>query len=152
MSSPDAEPRRRLPDLALVPVAGGAAVPVREHRRGAVLVLVGDAPTDADAAFLGELAGAAAAVDGWDARVLVVVGGDAAGSGAAFAALAPPFRVLADPGRRLAAAAGVGAPALVVADQWGEVHWTAEVGAGRGWPATAEVEQWARYLAIRCAG
>jgi hypothetical protein len=132
-----------------------------------VLALFDGAPTAADAAFLRALAGAAAAVGDWDARVLVVVGRDPAGRPAdgpadpgasadpaagAFAALALTVPVLADPGGRLATAAGVVAPALVVADQWGEVHWAAAAGDAGAWPPVTEVEQWARYLAIRCAG
>jgi hypothetical protein len=159
VTAPDAAPRPRLPDLALAPIAGGEGVPLRVHRRGAVLVLLDGAPDAPARDFLAALAGAAGTLADWDARMLVVVGGGGeggAGGGddvrAAFAALASPFPALADPRGRVAAAAGVAAPALVVADQWGEVHWAAAAGGAGAWPPVAEVEQWARFLAIRCAG
>jgi hypothetical protein len=153
---PDATPRRRLPDAALPPLVGGPPVPLRVPRHSAALVLLGGAPGPAERDFLAQLAADGASVTGWDGRVLVVVSGAAAGSAAAGSAAvsdeAEPFPVLADPAGTVAAAAGVTPPALVVADQWGEVHWHAPAGDGRPWPPVREVEQWARFLAIRCAG
>ncbi len=154
---PDAAPRRaRLPDAALPPLAGGPPVPLRANRRAAVLVLLGGAPDAGGAEYLRALADAEPALAGWDGRVLVVVSGpDAAADaafGAAFGALRLPFPVLADAAGTVAAGAAVAPPAVVVVDQWGEVHWSAAVGPDRGWPAPAELEQWLRFLAVRCAG
>ena len=149
MADPNPTPRRRLPDVALAPPGGGAAVPLRVPRHAAVLVLLDAPPDEGTRDYLGELAGAASGIAGWDGRVIVVVGGE---SGPALAALGLPFPVLADPGGAVAAAAGVAAPALVVADQWGEVHSSTAVGPGRPWPRPAELEKWAQFLAIRCAG
>ena len=152
MDSPDAPRRARLPDTALTPVAGGGAVPLRVARHSAVLVLLDGAPGPEDRVFLDELAAGAPEIAGWDGRVLVVIAGDATQTGEAVAALGLPFPVLADPAGTVLAAAGVAAPALVVADQWGEVHWVVPTGEGLPWPPVAEAEQWARFLAIRCAG
>jgi hypothetical protein len=148
---PDTTPRRRLPDAALPPLAGGPLVPLRVPRHSAALVLLGGALGPAERDFLAQLAADGASVTGWDGRVLVVVSGAAAGT-AAVPDKGEPFTVLADPAGTVAAAAGVTPPALVVADQWGEVHWHAPAGDGRPWPPVREVEQWARFLAIRCAG
>jgi hypothetical protein len=111
-----------------------------------VLVLLDGAPDARDAAFLDALAAHEAELRAWDGRVLLVV------------REAPPvpasaaFPVLLDPTGSVAAAAGVDAPALLVSDQWGELYLTRSRDAGEGWPAVAELEQWLRFLAIRCAG
>lgn len=143
--------RARLPDLALPPVDGGAPVPLRMARQGALLVLLDAAPTPEVTRWLGELAAAEPTFRGWDGRVLVVVGtaaGDpAADARAALAALALPFPVLSDARGTVAAVAGIAAPGVVVADQWGEVH-----AAVAGPMPVREVEEWLRFLAIRCAG
>jgi hypothetical protein len=151
--------RRRLPDTAFPPLAGGGPpVPLREPRHATVLVLLGEAPDEPALAYLRQLEEAAAALAGWDGRVLVVARATAGGGAerepphTRLAALRLPFPVLADPAGTLAAAAGVAAPALVVADQWGEVHAAEPADEGRGWPTPAAVEQWLRFLAIRCAG
>ncbi len=161
----DAAPRRaRLPDAALPPLAGGPPVPLRANRHAAVVVLLDGAPDARGAEYLRALADAEPALAGWDGRVLVVVSGpDAAAAaaadgaadgafGAAFGALRLPFPVVGDAAGSVAAGAVVAPPAVVVADQWGEVHWSAAVGPGREWPAPAELEQWLRFLAVRCAG
>jgi hypothetical protein len=150
MSDLDLPTRPRLPDLALPAMAGGDPVPLRAHRRAAVLVLLAGALDPADAAYLGALADAAPGLTGWDGRVLAIAP-DAA-LGPALDALALPFPVIVDVDGRVAAAAGVAAPALVVADQWGEVHLAAAAAEGWAWPPVAEVERWLQFLAVRCAG
>ena len=52
----------------------------------------------------------------------------------------------------MAAAAGVRPPAVVVVDQWGEIHEAASVGDDRPWLPVADLEQWLKYISIRCAG
>lgn len=164
MTDPTQTSRRRLPDVALPPVAGGPAVPLRAHRRAAVLVLLNAAADAASAdaatadvsagAFLRQLADAAPALADWDGRVLVIVGGDAARADGMGAAATPElsFPVLADPPHAVAAAAGVAPPAVVIADQWGEVHVAAPARPGQAWLPLPEIEQWLRFLAVRCAG
>ena len=147
----DPPPRRRIPDLALAPLAGGEPVPLRARRQGTVLVLLGGAPDESAAGYLRRLAAAEPSLRGWDGRVLVVVDGEAAAARPALDALALPFPVLVDVKRAVAAAAGVAAPALVVADQWGDVHAT-HATPGDPWLDPREVEQWLQWMSIRCAG
>lgn len=144
--------RARLPDVSLPSLAGDAPVPLRAHRRGTVLVLVGDALRVEDGAYLRALAAHEEALRGWDGRVLVVVGDRDTGRGSAIAALAVPFPVVVDEAGRVARAAGVEGPALVVVDHWGEVHVGERVPDGAAWMAPEEVEQWLRMIAVRCAG
>ncbi|HKP74292.1 MAG TPA: hypothetical protein VJT67_02060, partial [Longimicrobiaceae bacterium] len=61
-----------------------------------------------------------------------------------------PFPLLLDAEGRVAAALGVRAPAVVVADQWGEVHEVFEAGEEHRFPRPGEVETWVQYLAIEC--
>ncbi|MDF1504407.1 hypothetical protein, partial [Roseisolibacter sp. H3M3-2] len=90
---------------------------------------------------------AAATFRASDGRALVVVPPADAARG-----LPGGLPVLVDDRGRVAAAAGVAAPALVVTDQWGEVWHAESVAAGGAWPDPAEVDRWLGYLSIRCAG
>jgi hypothetical protein len=147
--------RPRLPDVALPALpalASGARVPLRAPRRASVLVLLDDTPEERDLAYVRELAEAERALADWDGRVLVVVGGPATAMAHALTALALPFPVLVDAEGHVATGAATAAPAIVVTDQWGEIHVRAPVGPDRPWLAVAELEKWLRYLAIRCAG
>jgi hypothetical protein len=77
---------------------------------------------------------------------------DLAAARATLDPLALPFPVVADASDTVARAAGATAPALVVADQWGEVHAALPVGPERPWLPVAELEEWLRFLAVRCGG
>jgi hypothetical protein len=118
-----------------------------------VLVLLAVAVAERDRAYLRALAEAEPALRGWDGRVLVVVAaGNASAVASELAALELPFPVLADPTAVVAAAAGVEPPALVVSDQWGEVHASVRAADPTGWLPPTEVEQWLRFIAVRCGG
>ena len=150
MSDAELTPRRsRLPNVSLPPLGGGAAVPLRAPRHGTVLVLLGADAAERDAAYLRALADAGPSLAEWDGRVLVIVEGDDAPR-PALAALGVPFPVLLDREGAVARAAGVAAPAVVVLDQWGDVH-AAEPAAGE-WLAVSELVGWLRLMAIRCGG
>ena len=144
-------PRARLPDLALPTLVGDTTVPLRARRMGTVLVLLaaGAETTlrDADAAWLRLLAANGDALRGWDGRVIVVLDG---APGARVPKLPLSLDAVTDQQRAVTRAAGIDAPALVIADQWGEVH--AAMSARDAWPALDEVVSWLRYMAIRGAG
>jgi hypothetical protein len=150
MTESDLTPRRRrLPNVSLPALGGGAAVPLRAPRRGTVLVLLGADATERDAGYLRALADAEPSLREWDGRVLVLVEGDDAAR-PPLAGPSAPFPVLLDREGAVARAAGVAAPAVVVVDQWGEVHVAQPVAVD--WLAVSEVEGWLRLMAIRCAG
>lgn len=46
--------------------------------------------------------------------------------------------------------AGIGAPAVVIADQWGEVVHTATATRPEGLPDATVVQDWVQFLLIRC--
>lgn len=143
------DPRPRLPDVTLPPLDGGEPVPVRMRRQATVLVLLPAALREGDAEYLAELAQAEPAFREWDGRVFGIVADD--GPSPALPPVARALPLLQDATGRVARAAGVTAPALLVTDQWGEVH-VRESADGAPWYPVREVEQTLRWLAIRCAG
>ena len=151
MADDESPQRERVPDVSLPTLEGDATVPLRARRTGTVLVLLAAAeatpPREVDAAWLQLLAANVEALREWDGRVVVVLDGE---SQRTVPALSSSLDVVADAQRRVARATGLDAPALVIADQWGEVH--AALPARDAWPPLEEVVSWLRYMAIRCAG
>jgi peroxiredoxin len=137
--------RRRLPDLALTSASGAEYRLRARGRRSPVLVLVHAGPCAGCDAYVQRLAAAAAALGDWDGDVLVISPGSAEEP-----LPASPFPFLHDPGNRVAAALGVRPPAVVIADQWGEVQDVREAGDEHRFPSEEEIESWLRYLAIQC--
>lgn len=58
-------------------------------------------------------------------------------------------RVAADPERRLASA-GITVPAVLIADQWGELFVVEPAGVEHVLLAPDEIVAWLRYLAVQC--
>jgi len=140
---------RRLPELELASVPGGAPTPLRPPGRvSPVIVLVHGAGCEGCRAYLRQLAAASDDVADWDGRVIVVV--PASPDSAAIGVDARTFALLADPERALAARLGLAGAAVVVADPYGEIHHVADAAAGHDLPAAPEVVQWLRYLAVQC--
>lgn len=133
-------PRRRLPELSLATPSGETVRLRGGGRRSPVLVLVHVGPCAACDAFLRALAAASDALREWDGNVRVI----------APAPAESPFPLLVDTEGRVASALGVRAPAVVIADQWGEVHEAHEAGDEHRFPTVTEIEDWLRYLAIQC--
>ena len=154
-------PHERLPDIELPAASGDVTTRVRSTgRTSRVLLLLHGAECEACRAYLARLAEHRMELDGWDARPLVVVPSvpdpttsetEADGEGEGDPALrSPSFAVAVDSGGRLASALAVSLPALVVADQWGEIHDVEEAGNEHRFLAPDEVVAWARYLAVQC--
>jgi peroxiredoxin len=142
---------RRLPDVKLASAPGGSPTPLRPPGRvSPVLVLVDGAECEACRAWLGRLAAASADIGEWDGRVVVVVPASPDQAIRIADDAAKHFTVLTDPDRAVAARLGISAPALVIADQYGEIHHAASAGAPHAFPEPADVVDWLRYLAIQC--
>lgn len=140
-------PARKIPDLALATRSGTPRRLRPIGRRSPVLVLVHAGVCDACAAFIHRLRAASEMLHEWDGDVLVITPERLDGSGDASA---DPFPVLSDPEQRLASSLALTPPALVIADQWGEVHETTEAGDEHRFPTVDEIESWLRYLATQC--
>jgi hypothetical protein len=142
-------PERRLPDLDLPSIPGGEPRPIRTPgRRSPVLVLAHGPDCVACNEFIRQLHGEKEALQEWDGKVVVVRPAVEAGSPTWPAA--ELFPEVADPERRLTAAAAVGPPAVVVADQWGQIHLAREAGDEHAFPTVSELVSELRYLSIRC--
>ncbi len=140
-------PKVRLPDVALPSANGRAEQRVRAGGRlSPVLVLLHPGACAGCAEFVAQLSEAAPALEEWDGRVLVITPDPPAEKEDAGGA----FPLLSDPERRLSASLGITPPAVVVADQWGEVHLASEAGEDHDFPAVGELEQWVQYLAVQC--
>lgn len=142
-------PQRRLPDLALPQVPGGEPCRLRPPgRRSPVLVLVDGAGCAACSEFVARLEAEIRSIEEWDGRPLVIAPQDLARAGDLRTRTSLP--VLADPDRRLGTALSVGPPAVLVADQWGQVHEIHEAGEDHRFPEPDAVVACLRYLAIQC--
>jgi peroxiredoxin len=86
----------------------------------------------------------------WGGRLLVILPAEPGGAEAFAAASGFPVHLLVDRGGTLARRCGMDGAGLVVADAWGEVHYTARAGAGHDLPTAEEVEEWLKFLAIQC--
>jgi hypothetical protein len=151
-----ANPERRLPELTLPALSGGAALPLRAPGRASrVLLLLHGAGCARCAAYLDGLALRERELAAWDGHVLAVVpappsGASRSGGGGVGGPDHPSVPVALDPHGRLASALPVGAPAVLVADQWGEIHLAHGAGEAHAFPAPEEVVESVRYLAIQC--
>jgi peroxiredoxin len=142
---------RRLPDVKLASAPGGSPTPLRSPGRvSPVLVLVDGADCDACHAWLHRLAAASADIAEWDGRVIIVVPAPPDQAIRIADDATKSFTILADLDRTLAACLGISAPALVIADQYGEIHHAAPAGDAHYLPDPADVVDWLRYLAIQC--
>ncbi len=142
---------RRLPDVKLASAPGGPPAPLRPPGRvSPVLILVDHADCDACRAWLHRLAAASADIGERDGRVIVIVPAPPDQAVRIADDATKSFTVLADPDRALAARLGISAPALAIADPYGEIHHAAPAGDAHDFPEPRDVVAWLRYLAIQC--
>ncbi|NLG63030.1 MAG: hypothetical protein GX539_12385 [Candidatus Cloacimonetes bacterium] len=120
------ETGQRLPLITIQPADGGTPVPLRKAGRLAT-VLVTVHPDCAEcSAYLESLRDVQGRVEEWDGRVIAARATEEL------------------------AAAGVPAPAVLIADQWGELFVVEPAGADHAFIEPDEVVAWLRYLAIQC--
>ncbi len=130
-------PGRTLPDISL-PDATGAPRRLRASGdRSVLLILVHDGCEECEGWVAG-LGGQRGEIETWKGKATIV--STAAGGG-------DPFPRLVDAEGRLASSVGVTAPAVVIADQWGEIHEAAE---GHAFLPIESTVEWIRSLATQC--
>lgn len=140
-------PGRRLPDLSFPALDGGGTHRLRQGRRSPVLLLVHDSHCAACRAYVRKLEEWSASLGEWDGRILVLSPEhpeDVPGT------KSDAIPILADPERRIAGALSVRHPAVIIADQWGQVHASLPAGEDHDFPSASEIEEWLRFLAIQC--
>lgn len=111
----------------LVDARTGARVDLRTGRGPRVIFVTHDTACAGCAAWLERLEAERAAFADWGGRLTVVID---------------------DADARVAL--GVTAAALLIVDEWGEVFFTAEGGAGHALPDSTEVIEWIRFIAVQC--
>ena len=120
------EKGQRLPMMSVEPVQGGAPVALRRAGRLATVLITMHPDCDECAAYVDALAERQSDIDDWDGRVVATYASDEL------------------------AAAGIPAPAVLIADQWGELFVVEPAGDDHGFIEPDEVVSWLRYLAIQC--
>jgi len=135
-------PPRKLPDLALPDAREGTSVRLRTSGDRSVLIVMIHPDCSDCAAWVEKLAGQKDEIGSWKGEVRLVDRG-AAGR-------PHPFQRLLDSDDQLGQALGVAAPAVVIADQWGEIHEAAEAGEEHRFLPIESAVEWIRHLATSC--
>ena len=143
---------QQLPDFTLTRADGQGSIQVRPPgRKGIILVLLHGPACDVCRDYVQSLGHLAAEIEEWDGRIVLVSGAaDDSDSSALFEAPSA-FHQARDDARRVVDRTGVTPPAVLVADQWGELF--AVEGAGEDHTfliQPEEVVEWLRFLATSC--
>ena len=139
----------RLPSLRLAPVPSGEPVALRGGRGPRLFLIPHGTACAGCQDYLGEIAASAGALEKWGGGVSLVLPWAVEDPGVAGWEF-PGVTVLADPERKLATGLGLKSAAIVVSDEWGEIHFAAEAGAEHELPRPEELVEWARFIAIQC--
>jgi hypothetical protein len=93
-----------------------------------------------------DLASGADQLAEWGGRLAAVVPGQVGSANELAETTLEAMQVLGDPEGKLA----TGRAMVVITDEWGEVCFVADAGAGHDLPILGEIEDWVRFLAIQC--
>jgi hypothetical protein len=139
----------RLPEITLAAAGDGGEFVLRPRNRQALVVLTlhgGECGECARA--LSDLMASAAEMREWDGHVIAVVAGERVPAGIR-AAQRDGCVVVSDAGRALTTR-GIPTPAVLIADQWGELALVHDAGESHDFPTPDEIVEWLRFLAIQC--
>ena len=134
-----------LPSASLRAAPDGRETDLRAGSGARVVVIVHSADCARCRNFVQSLASISDEIADWGGRILVLVPGDL-GAAARFAESAADVEVLADSEGILDIEGGT----VIVADEWGEIYFAAEAGQQHDFPATSEIVEWIRFIAIQC--
>lgn len=126
--------------------ATGTPVNLRTGRGPRVIVIVHSADCAACRQYLAQLAGASDSFREWDARLSVVANQPAETATKLRSGPLADVQVLADPDATL----GVQPAAVLLVDEWGEVHHAVQGIADHSLPDAAELAGWTRFISIQC--
>jgi hypothetical protein len=144
---PAVVPGAMLQGVSLPSWPTGAMVNIRSGHGPRVLVTLHSAVCPACWRYVHvDLASDAEGLAEWGGRLAVVVPGPVENANALAKITIDAIPVLLDLEGRLAS----GRAMVVIADEWGEVYSVADAGAEHEFPASLEVADWVRFLAIQC--
>jgi hypothetical protein len=140
-------PGTLLPAMSLVSIASGEPVDLRAAKGPQALVTLHSVTCRDCRRYVRErLARGAREIAEWGGRLTIVVP-DVRANAATFAeTTTDALEIVLDP----EGAFDSGHAGVVIADEWGEVHFMADAGAGHDLPSPEEVVEWVRFLAIQC--
>jgi len=142
-------PERRLPILALPSWPHGTSLPVQPAGRGSTtIVMMHSVECGACGAFVRQLERELSALEEWDCTVSVIFPSpptEVEGRG-----LPAGIRYRVDEDQRLAKQLDLEPPAVLVVDQWRQIHFAEECGADHRFLSPPELLSWAQYLAVQC--
>ena len=134
-------PPRRVPDLALETSSGERGTLKPSSHGSLVLLFLSDDCTGCDE-WLSRFAAAMPEIESWKGEVRVVV--------PSLPGRESSFKTLIDRESKAASAIAVEPPAVVIVDQWGEIHEAAEAGEAHAFLPLESIVEWVRYLATQC--
>lgn len=136
----------RLRSAHLEDTATSTRASMRTGRGPRAIVVVHSADCAGCRGYIEQLAAASDAFREWNGRLSVVAYEPADAASAFRTDAMSGVQVLSDPDGTLEADPA----ALLLADEWGEVHFAVEGIAGHALPGAAEVAEWMRFISIQC--
>lgn len=135
-----------LSSAAIPSAPAGTAVRLRSGRGARAIFLMHASSCIACLDYARSLIAVKNDIAEWDGRLTIVLRESLEAATALHAAFGGAAQVLADSEGRL----GLDGGCLVIADEWGEVHFSTTVNAEHMLPEPAEVVDWVRFTAIQC--
>ena len=135
-------PPLRLPDITLPDAREGTSVRLRTAGDRSVLIVMIHPDCSDCATWVEKLAAQKDEIGSWKGDVRLV---ESRGTERSY-----PFSVLVDPEQRVGQAVKLAPPAVIVADQWGEIHEAAEAGDEHRFLPIESAVEWIRHLATTC--
>jgi hypothetical protein len=137
----------RMPPLLLQAADNGKAVALREESRVATVLVILHGGCEPCAEYLAAITQRSTEIREWDGRVVAAVVGSQP-------SMPEPVRdsvvqVTVDADEQLQQS-GAATPAVLIADQWGELFMVEGAGTAHAFPEPGEIVEWLRYLAIQC--
>jgi hypothetical protein len=125
----------------------GAVINLRSgHGPRALVTLHSSACPECQHYVREDLASGADRIAEWGGRLAIVVPGQVESANQLAEPPVDGMHFFTDPQRRVAS----GKAMVVITDEWGEVYFVADAGAGHDLPTLAEIADWVRFLAIQC--
>ena len=136
-----------LSGVTLLSGTGGTAVDLRSGRGPRALVTLHSGICPECRRYVQtELVAALEQVGEWGGRLAVVVPGKPDGAHELAGIVPEGIELLGDPEASLAS----GCAMVVIVDEWGEVYFVGNAGAGHDLPTSLDIRDWIRFLAIQC--
>jgi hypothetical protein len=136
-----------LSGVSLPSCPAGAMINLRSGRGPRALVTLHSAACPECRRYVnGDFASVADWIAEWGGRLAVVVPGRLENANELAKTPVAGIQLLADPEAELA----TGKAKVVITDEWGEVYFVSDAGAGHDFPSPRDIGDWIRFLAIQC--